>query len=235
MKLGIMQPYFFPYIGYYSLIAYCDEFVFFDTPQYIERGWINRNRILKQNGGTVYITVPTRKTPRSTAIKDIAINNDIKWKDKIYGQLSYYKKKAPYYKYVIDIVQSVLEKKEDSLATLCIDSINTICDELGIYTKCRTFSEMAVDVGIVNAPDEWALKITKEMGFDTYVNPPGGVSFFDRQKYIEAGIWLEFLKQDLKPYIQRTGDFESGLSIIDVMMFCSVKDIKQMLKEFKIM
>ena len=73
MKLGIMQPYFLPYIGYFSLIHYVDEFIFFDTPQYISHGWVNRNRILKQGGGTNYIVVPIAKARRETPIKDIQI------------------------------------------------------------------------------------------------------------------------------------------------------------------
>lgn len=87
-----MQPYFFPYIGYFSLIKNTDHFVFFDTPQYIRKGWINRNRIIAGGGKDVYITVPVERAPRDTAIKDIKINNNEKWQEKIRGQLSIYKK-----------------------------------------------------------------------------------------------------------------------------------------------
>ena len=106
LKLGIMQPYFFPYIGYFSLINYCDRFIYFDTPQYIHHGWVNRNRILKQGNDAAYITVPTKKAARDTPINKIIINNDLAWKEKIYGQLSYYKRKAPYYYTAIEVVKS---------------------------------------------------------------------------------------------------------------------------------
>lgn len=85
LKLGIMQPYFFPYIGYFSLINYCDRFIYFDTPQYIHHGWVNRNRILKQGNDAAYITVPTKKAARDTPINKIIINNALAWKEKIYG------------------------------------------------------------------------------------------------------------------------------------------------------
>ncbi|MDD6217864.1 MAG: WbqC family protein [Selenomonadaceae bacterium] len=235
MRLGIMQPYFFPYIGYFSLIDYCDEFVFFDTPQFISHGWINRNRILKQSGNPAYITVPIRRAPRNTAINNIVINNELKWKEKIYGQLSYYKRKAPHYSIVMELVRSVLEKPRDSLSNLCIDSINTVCDFLELDIRRHIFSDMELGIYEVNSPDEWALRITQEMKFDTYVNPPGGMSFFDRGKYTEAGIKLEFLRNELTPYIQRIGHFEPGLSIIDVLMFCSTGEAKSMLKDFQIM
>ena len=74
MKIAIMQPYLFPYIGYFSLIYNTDRFVFFDTPQYIRKGWINRNRIISSSGEPIYFTVPTQKAARETAINQILIN-----------------------------------------------------------------------------------------------------------------------------------------------------------------
>lgn len=75
MKLGIMQPYFLPYLGYISLIKNTDKFILFDTVQFIRHGWIERNRILKQTGGWQYIQIPLEKKQMSTVIKDVKINN----------------------------------------------------------------------------------------------------------------------------------------------------------------
>ena len=98
MKLGIMQPYFLPYIGYFSIIKHTDEFILFDSVQFIRHGWIERNRILKQSGGWQYIQVPIIKNNgRETLIKDIRINNTDNWKTKILAQIQHYKKKS--YKY----------------------------------------------------------------------------------------------------------------------------------------
>ena len=60
MKLAIMQPYFFPYIGYFQLIKSVDEFVIYDNIQYTKKGWINRNRILV-NGTDYLISLPLKK------------------------------------------------------------------------------------------------------------------------------------------------------------------------------
>ena len=234
-KLGIMQPYFFPYIGYFSLINYCERFIFFDTPQYINHGWINRNRILKQGGEPSYITVPIEKAHRNTPINQIVVNNNLAWQERIYGQLTYYKKKAPHYNFVIDLVRSVLGHAEYDLSRLCINSIEQTCKALGIKTECSIFSEMDLVIDEVAAPDEWALNITKKMGYKTYVNPPGGQSFFDVNKYNKAGIKLEFLHHELTPYIQRIGHYEAGLSILDVMMFCSIEEIREMLNDYQIL
>ena len=98
MKVAIMQPYFFPYIGYFSLIKNTDHFVFFDTPQYIRKGWINRNRIIGGGGKDIYFTVPIVKAPQDTAIRDIKIDTGSNWQEKMRGQLSIYKKRAPFYR-----------------------------------------------------------------------------------------------------------------------------------------
>ncbi len=81
MRLAVMQPYFFPYLGYFALIKKSDHFVIFDTPQFIRHGWIERNRILKPVEGWQYIKVPLVKHSRETAIKDIVIRNSENWKD----------------------------------------------------------------------------------------------------------------------------------------------------------
>ena len=94
MKIAIMQPYFMPYIGYFSLIKHSDQFILFDTPQFIRHGWIERNRILKPNGEPLYIKVPLKKSPRETKINKLVINNSENWQNKIIAQLVPYKKKS---------------------------------------------------------------------------------------------------------------------------------------------
>ena len=107
MKVALMQPYFFPYIGYFQLIRAVDEFVIFDKAQYIRRGWINRNRILNAQKESVYINIPVHKAPIETQIKDIVINNNINWKENIFRQLNYYCK-APNYDFVIGFLNESL-------------------------------------------------------------------------------------------------------------------------------
>lgn len=192
LKLGIMQPYFFPYAGYFSLIDYSDKFVFFDTSQYIKKGWVNRNRILNPRGGTLYITVPVTKCPRDTKINCISISKDQDWKKKFFGQISGYKKKAPYYKDTVDFLHTILDNRESNLLSeLNIESTIAVCQRLGIHSQYFTFSKMDLKIETVRAPDEWALNIAKAMGGNIYVNPPGGQSFFEKRKYDEAGIELK--------------------------------------------
>lgn len=233
MTLGIMQPYFMPYIGYFSLIKHSDEFILFDTVQFIRHGWIERNRILKQNGEWQYIQVPLiKKDGRDTIIKDIAINNNEQWKSRMLSQLQHYKKKAPFYYKVIALLQDIFKEDYTDIVTLNLKSLQKMCEYLEIRTPIKVYSQMGLIIDPVNASDEWALNICKSMNASVYINPIGGVEFFNRDKYVKAGIQLWFQQMEISPYVQITSKFEPALSIIDVMMFNSVDQINEMLDKY---
>lgn len=230
-----MQPYFMPYIGYLSLIKHTDEFILFDTVQFIRHGWIERNRILKQGGDWLYIQVPLKKESRDSLIKDSFIDNSQDWKSKILAQLQHYKKRAPYYQNVVDILQKTFNSEYDTITELNKKSLELICEYLGINRPIHVFSKMNLDIKPANAPDEWALNICQSLGdVDEYWNPPGGQEFFDKKKYDDGGINLVFQKVNLVPYDQKTDEFIAGLSIIDVMMFNSPEEINTMLDNYEL-
>lgn len=228
-----MQPYLFPYIGYWQLIDYTDEWVFFDVVQYNKKSWMNRNRILHPDKDKEfqYITVPIKKHKRGTLIKDVCINDDEKWKKKILGQLSIYKKfNAPYYDDVVELTNLVFKKEYLSFLDLVIESVKVTCNYLDINLNYKVASEIDFDQGSVQGPGDWALEISKSQNATQYINPPGGYNIFDENKYSKNGIELLFLKPNLSEYKQSMREnFVSGLSIIDVMMFHSPKEIKKIL------
>ena len=166
---------------------------------------------------------------------DTEINYKEKWIEKIKGQLTVYKRKAPNYKVVLELINDIESKKFKYISELNIYTLEKVCEYLNIPYKYDIFSKMDLKIDKVEAPDEWALNITKALGYDTYINPPGGMSFFDRKKYEAENINLEFLKINLKPYIQRIGKFEEGLSIIDAMMFLKPEEINEMLDDYTIL
>lgn len=237
MKVGIMQPYFFPYIGYISLIKHTDRFILFDGVQFIRHGWIERNRVLKPGEGWQYIAVPLVKHSRETLIKDVLIRNNEDWKAKLLAQLEHYKKRSPFYKDVIDVIRQGIDIETDSITKLNQSTLQAVCDYLGIPFKSEIFSEMDIKIEPVTAPDEWALNICKAMRYEEYWNPPGGMDFFNRQKYEDAGVTLRFQKVAVTPYSQRRGPdrIETGLSIIDVMMFNPVEKIHEMLDDYELL
>lgn len=234
MTLSIMQPYFLPYLGYFSLIKHTDEFILFDTPQFIRHGWIERNQILKQNGEPMYIRVPLNKFSREEKINDISINNTENWKSKILAQLIPYKKKAPNYWQIIKLLKEIFELETNSIVKLNQYSLQKISQYLGISTPIKIWSEMNVDIDPVNAPDEWALNICKALKAKTYYNPIGGTDFFDRSKYEKENIDLKFM--DLIPleYDQGHDEFVPFLSIIDVLMHSNIKSINEMIDSYKL-
>ena len=235
MKVAIMQPYFAPYLGYISLIKHTDQFILFDSVQFIRHGWIERNRVLKQTGDWLYIQVPLVKSPRETIIKDLLINNDLDWKLKIQAQLQTYKKIAPNYNKIITLMTKIFAQEYTSIVKLNQVFLEVICEYLGFPKKLQIFSENNFKIDTPHSADEWALNICKVLGDNiTYINPIGGLEFFDRIKYEENNINLFFQKMNILPYDQKREAFESGLSIIDVLMFNSIDEINVMLDNYEL-
>lgn len=236
MRLGIMQPYFFPYLGYFALIKHTDKWIVFDTVQYIEHGWMNRNRIIHPDKPEdMYITIPLQKHAREIKIRDVRIKRGDDYKEKILAQLwSAYKKRAVYFKPVYHLVEDVLSCDTEYLSEMNVYGMRKVTEYLHISFDYEVFSKMNLVIDEVHDAGEWALHISRALGADTYINPPGGVALFDPQKFYRADIQLEFLKIHLQPYAQKKAKFIEGLSIIDVMMFNSPERVRQMLDDYEI-
>lgn len=231
MKLGIMQPYFFPYLGYYSLIKKTDEFILFDTVQFIRHGWIERNRILKPVEDWQYVAVPLEKRKLSTVIRDVEIRNSEDWKGKLIRQLDHYKKRAPFFCETLRVIEDSLSINTSSIVKLNENILKKTCAYFEIPLKISIFSEMNLKIDDVTDPGGWALQISKALKAKEYFNPTGGMDIFDMDQFSNAGISLRFLGNNLKPYSQRRKTFEAGLSIIDVMMFNDVGSINSLIDD----
>lgn len=234
MKLAIMQPYFFPYIGYWQLIHAADCFVLFDDAQYMRHGWINRNRILRPGGGWQYILVPLKKHTVAESIKNVQVHPDKKWKELIIGQLAHYKKKARYFDEANEMVRdSLFSNNEQGIAAINFAIIKKLCAWLGIEKEIIVSSEQNFDYAHVGDAGEWALRIAEQMGASEYINPISGAALFNREKFSASNIMLSFLKPQEIVYSQR-GVFEPSLSIIDVLMFNGIEGTKGLLKNYSI-
>jgi len=234
MKLGVMQPYFLPYIGYISLIKHTDMFILLDEVQFIRHGWIERNRILKPTEGWQYIQAPLQKYHQKDLIKNVQINNDIDWKRKILSQIEHYKKGAPYYRDAVDLLKNIFSEKYSTIVELNNNSLRSICEYLSIKNDIRVFSEMNLSIEPVSEPDDWALNISKALHADEYWNPTGGASFFKKEKYDNANIILKFHENILAEYPQKKDrTFEPWLSILDIIMYNSPDRINQMLDNYR--
>lgn len=235
MKLGIMQPYIFPYLGYWQLIYSTEQWIFFDTVQYNKRSWMNRNRILHpdKNKDFQYISVPVKKQPRGTLIKDAQIAQDRNWKKTIEGQLTVYKRlHAKYFDEVFHLVRSLLDMGNGrSFLEFCIVSTEEICRRLHIELNYQIASQTKFNQENITTPGEWALEICKAQQADMYINPYSGYEIFDESLYQKNNIELRFLKPRLKKYAQSKREkFISSLSIIDVLMFNGFIDTEKRIK-----
>lgn len=233
MRLAIMQPYFFPYLGYYSLIKKTDKFILFDTVQFIRHGWIERNRVLKPAEGWQYVAVPLEKKSLSTLIHEVEIKNAEDWKGKIVRQLEHYKKRSPFYRETLNVIEDSLSIDTNSIVKLNENILKKTCEYFGIPLVISVYSEMNLIVDEVTHPGEWALQISKALNAKEYLNPTGGMEIFRPDQFKNAGIDLKFLGNNLKPYNQRRPTFEAGLSIIDVMMFNDVESINALIDDVK--
>ena len=234
MILGIMQPYFFPYMGYFDLINYSDRWIVFDTVQYIRHGWVNRNRILHPKVGWQYIIVPLKKFRRDTVIKDIEVSEDPRWRTRILGQIQHYKKKAPYFRETYQLVEECLAVDEHSSSRLNVSILDKVCRHLEIPFEYEYFSEMELELGPVEGPDEWALRISEAIGATEYVNPAGGIAIFDSSKFEARGIRLTIRNLPSLGYPCPGYEFIPGLSTIDVLMWNPAEKVKDYLDEYKI-
>lgn len=227
MKLGIMQPYFFPYLGYFDLINRVDAWIVFDTAQYMRHQWVNRNRILHPADGWQYITVPLRKHARETPINRIETAPGSDWHGRILRQLQHYRGRAPFYGEVMGFMEDCFAVAGDNLAELNTVTLGKTCRRLGIATPFHVLSRMNLEMkGPVEAPGDWALRISEAFGADAYVNAAGGADFFDAAKYAAHGIALFIQSYTHMTYPCGSLQFEPGLSIIDVMMWNAPETIK---------
>jgi hypothetical protein len=235
MKVGIMQPYFFPYIGHFQLITATDQWIVFDTPQYIRHGWINRNRILKPDRNEwQYISVPLNKHSREATIKSVEISDTEDWRGKIIGQLNHYKKKSPYYSDTLNIISESINIKTKSIVELNTNALKNICNYLNIPFHYKIYSEMGLSHETPKHAGEWALIISKSIGAKTYINPSGGIELFDNTEFEKSDIELLFIESQIIEYQQHNTNFIPGLSIIDLMMFNSASSIREMLTKYNL-
>ncbi|MDR0370243.1 MAG: WbqC family protein [Prevotellaceae bacterium] len=216
MKLAIMQPYFMPYIGYFQLINAVDEFVVLDDVNYINRGWINRNRILI-NGQPKYITIPLKEAGQNKLIHEIRIVDDVLWKPGLLKTIEMNYKKAPMFEEVFALLKSILDGDENNLSKFVTNSIKKTAQYLSIDTKIIDSSRIFDKKGL--KAEERILDICIQKRADIYINPIGGVGLYHKELFKENGIDLFFIETNQVEYKQlRSSEFVPYLSILDVLM-----------------
>jgi hypothetical protein len=232
MKLGIMQPYFFPYLGHFALIAAVDEWVVFDVTQYTRKSWINRNRVLRPDGGWQYVSIPLADSSIHIKISEARIAKLEEQERYVLGKISHYRRRAPYYVQACEVVRSTFAGlRDDGLASLNVAGLRAVCQYLGLPFQCRIGSQLPIDYPDGLSAGQWAPWICAKLSADVYINPVGGRELFDPADFADAGVGLAFL--DFAPFNYDTHpyDFEKDLSILDVLMWNSPDAIMRAIRQ----
>lgn len=227
-----MQPYFIPYIGYWQLMNAVDKYVVYDDVNFIKSGWINRNLILV-NGKSKYFNIPMVGASSFKLINEVGVNCDIKLVEKNLRTIEGAYKKAPYYDLIYPLIKDILSYQCDNIAQYIFNSFKIICDYMNIQTELIVSSTLDKD-NELKAQDK-VLEICELLGADEYYNAIGGRELYSFEDFEKRGIKLKFLKTDLIEYKQYDNEFQSNLSILDVMMFNSREDVAEMLNRYTLM
>src|SRR2546425_12732329 len=225
MRLAIMQPYLFPYIGYFQLIDAVDLFVVYDNIKYTKKGWINRNRIL-QGGKDALFLLPLKGDSDFLDVKDRELAADFK-RGKLLNQLKEAYRRSPYFERAFPVVEEVIHYNDANLFRFLHNSIVKVCEYLRIDTQIAISSSLQIDHSLKT--QEKVIAICEKVGANQYINAIGGMDLYTKMDFQAKGIELKFLKSKPFEYKQFNNDFVPWLSIIDVMMFNSVDTISECL------
>ena len=228
MTLGIMQPYFLPHIGYWQLLAAVDRFVVYDNVKYTKKGWINRNRFLRDGTDAVF-TLPLRKGSDFLNIADRAVADDFD-PSTILNPLREAYRKAPFFNEAFPTIEMIVTAAPRNLFEYLHNSIEAIAAYLHVQTPLIVSSTIRIDHQIT--ADRKVLAICDALRATTYINSIGGRRLYSAAAFAQQGIDLKFLQPRDLTYRQCDDRFVPNLSIVDVMMFNSKEAVQAMLGEY---
>lgn len=230
-SLAIMQPYLFPYLGYFQLIAAVDKFVFYDDVAFINRGWINRNRILIDGKARLF-TVPLGQASQNRLICEIELSaaEYPRWKNKFLRTIDAAYSRAPQFRPTRALLHAVLGCGARTIGELARRSVVAVSTTLGLATRIESTS-MAYENGHLKA-QERILDICARERTTLYVNPPGGRVLYTPEEFATRGMQLRFIRSRLPEYPQLGHPFVPALSILDVLMFNPLETVRGMMTEY---
>jgi hypothetical protein len=227
VTLGIFQPYFLPYIGYWQLMAMADRFVIYDNIEYTKKGWINRNRFL-QGGEAAYFTVPLKKGSDYLTVAERQLADDFD-REKLLRTLAASYRRAPQFDAVFPVIERIVRAPLGNLFDYVHNSLVEIARLLEIATPMVVSSTIAIDHSLRS--EHKVIALCQALGADRYVNPVGGRELYTPAAFAAASIQLDFVTPRPIVYPQFGEPFVSSLSILDVLMFNPLPAVRAMLSE----
>lgn len=233
IKTAVMQPYFFPYVGYFQLLEASDTFVILDDVNFIKRGWINRNNILL-NGAPHLFSLPLDKPSQNRLICETRLNFPAKERERFLKTIyAAYKKSKQFSAFYVSL-EEIIWFEDDDLTSFIHNSFNVTCAYLGLERNIIRSSQ--IDKNNSLRAQDRIIEVCKLVGTDLYINPPGGKDLYSLDNFKKNSIDLKFLNtiSDAVVYNQFQHDFVPNLSFIDVLMFNSKETAMTMLRQYKL-
>ncbi|WP_031526903.1 WbqC family protein [Dyadobacter crusticola] len=231
MTIAIMQPYIFPYIGYFQLINAVDKFIIYDDVNFINKGWINRNNILV-SGKAHLFTIPLKDASQNKLINEVELLKTEPWQKKLLKTIQQSYQKAPHYRKVFDLIEEIVNLDVRTIYELTLHALTRTCAFMEIDTEIISSSTIYNNTHLKGQAR--ILDICKQEGASHYINPIGGMELYDKSKFEGEGIKLDFIKSLPSPYIQFKNAFVPWLSIIDILMFNNPEEIRAQLKAYEL-
>ena len=231
MTIAIMQPYILPYIGYLQLMANVDKFIFYDDVAFINRGWINRNRVL-MNGKDFMFTIPLKEASQNKLINEIYIDNTINWRPKFLKSIEQSYKKAPFYQEVYPMIEKIIGDNSEKINDYIANSFEVLSQYLDIKTEIVRSSNIYQNAHLKS--QERILDICIQEKASHYINPIGGMELYQKSIFEQQNIKLSFIKTKPVQYTQFKNEFIPWLSVLDVLMFNDKTTIQGFLNEFEL-
>ena len=251
MRLAAMQPYFFPYLGYFQLIAAADKFLLYDNLNYMRQGWVHRNRIRLKGRGDFYCSVPLLGASSNVRIHEVRVDPARRWPDRFLDLIEHNYKKAPFFDEVFPVIAHAVRRPATRLTDVNRHGILAVAAFLGIATPIshdvapfRAFEEavrmqqspwlaaLAREMHTAEVKTLRVLYLCRQEGANAYLNPPGGRELYSRDVFAKNGVALQFLLPTLAPYPQQGEPFIPALSILDVLMNCGREGTRRQLQNF---
>lgn len=224
--VAAMQPYLFPYLGYFQLIEHADVFVLGDDYPWVRAGWINRNRILDR-GEPAMFTLSVVAAPASEPIAGRSVSDQYtRERRALLGRLTHAYARAPFARDVLPLVEQWLPASERRLLAILHATLTGVCGYVGITTPIELSSARpTTDFRGV----ERVTRLVTAFGGTRFLNPPGGRDLYRRSEFEAKGLDLAFLDPALPVYPQvGAGPFVPSLSILDLLMNVSREHIREM-------
>jgi len=231
MKVGIMQPYFLPYIGYWQLINAVDVFVVYDNVQYTKKGWFNKNRYLL-NGKDALFSINIQNDSDYLNVNQRYLSPEYK-RNKLIAKLRNAYHRAPMEKETFPIIEKIINCPHDNLFDYIFNSIKEIYEYLNIKTKIIISSTININHSLKS--EQKIIALCKELQADSYINTIGGIALYSKECFENENIELRFIKSKPITYQQFDNEFVEWLSILDVMMFNPLEEINKMVNYYELL